>query len=114
MAILRASTVPLSSAPILSQASSERHLEERPVEASLLIGNLDVVEFELGRRQEHEVNLAADLHLAAEQVGGLRLEDGAIVVPVNEKRRGKKRAQDQNQHCRQREQERIHRRLTQG
>ena len=71
------------------------HLEERSVETTLLIGNLDVVESELGRRQEHEVNLAADLDLAAEQVGRLRLEDGAIVVPVNEKRRGKQRAQDQ-------------------
>ena len=65
------------------------HLEKRPVEATRLIGNLDVIEFQLGRRQEHEVNLAADLHLTAEQVGGLCLEDGAIVVPVNEKRRGK-------------------------
>ena len=69
MAILRASNVPPSSAPILSQASSERASSKGWSRLPVLVGDLDVVEAELRRRQEHEMHLAADLHLAAEQLG---------------------------------------------
>ena len=72
-------------------------LEERPVEPAFLVGDLDIVEFELGRRQEDKVNLAADFHLAPEQIRRLGLEHRAVIVPVDEERRGKERAQDQNQ-----------------
>ncbi len=88
MAILRASMVPLSSAPILSQASSER-ASRNGRRGVLLIGNLDVVESELGRRQQDEMDLAADLDLAAEQLGRLSLERRPVVVPVDKERRGK-------------------------
>jgi hypothetical protein len=44
------------------EPSLERaRFEEGPVEASLLIGNLDVVESELGSRQQDEVNLPPTL-----------------------------------------------------
>ncbi len=82
--------------------------EKRLVEASVLVGHLDVVESELGRGQQDEMHLAADLDLAAEQLGGLRLEDRPIVVPVDDERRRKQRAQHQDQQCRQREQKRVH------
>ena len=105
MAILRASMVPLSSAPILSQASSERASRNGRSKLALLVGNLDVVEAKLGSRQQDEMDLAADLDLAAEKIGGLGLEDGPVVVPVDEERRREKRAQHHNQHCRQRQAE---------
>ena len=72
MAILRASIGAGEQRADIEPGLERAGLEERPVEAALLIGDLDVVESELGRRQKDEVNLAADFHLAAEQVGGLR------------------------------------------
>ncbi len=67
-------------------------LEKRLVETSLRISDRDVVEFELGRRQKDKVNFAANLHLPAEEIAGLGLEQRPVVVPVDEERRGKERA----------------------
>ena len=97
MAILRASNVPRQQRAEIEPSFERAGLEQGLVEIAVLVGDLDVVESKLGRRQEHEMHLAADLHLAAEQLGGLSLERRAIVVPVDEKRRGKQRAQHQNQ-----------------
>ena len=82
-------------------------LEQGLVEIAVLVGDLDVVESELGRRQEQKMHLAADLHLPAEQLASLGLERRTIVVPVDEERRGKQRGQHQDQQCRQSEQERV-------
>jgi hypothetical protein len=83
-------------------------LEQRLVEAALLIGHLDVIEAKLGRRQEHHMHLAANLDVAAEKLARLGFEDRPVVVPVNKERRREERAQHHNQHCRQGEQKRVH------
>ena len=103
MAILRASTVPLSRRADIEPGFERARFKQRPVEPPLLVGDLDVVEPELRRGQQDEMNLAADLDLPTEQLGGLGLEHRPVVVPVDEERRSKKRAQDQNQYCRQRQ-----------
>ena len=108
MAILRVSMAPRRSEPILSQASIERDLEQGLLEASLLIGNFDVVEAKLWCRQNHQMHLAADFNVAAEKLAGLGFEDWPVVVPVNKERRREERAQHQNQHCRKGEQKRVH------
>ncbi len=72
-------------------------LEKRLVETAVRVGHLHVVEFQLRRGQHDEMDLAVDLHLAAEQLRGLLLEGRAIVVPVDEERRSKERAQHQNE-----------------
>ena len=43
------------------------------------------------------MNFAADFDLAPEKLGGLRLEDMAIVVPVDEIGHGEQRTEHQNQ-----------------
>ena len=83
-------------------------LEQGLLEASLLIGNLDVVEAKLWRRQNHQMHLAANLDVAAEKLARLGFEDWPVVVPVNKQRRREERAQHHNQHCRQGEQKRVH------
>ena len=82
-------------------------LEQGLVEIAVLVGDLDVVEAKLWRGQEQEMHLAAHLHLAAEQQARLSFERRAVVVPVDEKRRSKQRAQHQDQQCRKSEQERV-------
>ncbi len=86
-------------------------LEERLLQAAVLVRHSDVVEFQLRRRQDDEMDLAANLDLAAEQLAGLLLEGGAVVVPVDEERCGEQSAQHQNQQRGQCEQKRVHRYL---
>src|SRR5262249_16006598 len=83
-------------------------LEQRLFEAALRIRHLDVIESKLRRRQQHHMDLAVDLHVAAEKLARLSVEYGTVVVPVNEQRRREERAEHQNQHCRQDQQKRVH------
>ena len=105
MAILRASNVPDRSAAEIEPGFERAGLEHRLVEIARLVGDLHIVEFQLRRRQQHEMNIAADLDLAAEQLRGLGLEHRTIIVPVDEERRGEQRAQHQDQQCRQSKEE---------
>ena len=75
-------------------------LEQGLIEASVLVGDLHIVEAELRRRQEHQMHLAADLDVAAEQLRGLRLEHRPVVVPVDKERRREERAEHDDQYCR--------------
>ena len=58
--------------------------EKRLLEVDGGVGNAHLLETEVGRRQQVQIDGAADAHLAAEQARGLLLEHAAVAVPVDE------------------------------
>ena len=111
MVICRASMAAAEQRTDIEQGLDGAGLEQRRIETALLVGHLHIVESEFRRGEDDHMHLAAYLHLAAEQLGRLLLEDRAVVVPVDDERRGEQRAEHENQEGRQTEQERVHLRL---
>ena len=58
------------------------------------VGDAHLLEAEIGGRQQVQLDVAVDLHLAADDARGLLLEIAAIAVPVDEIRNGEQRADD--------------------
>ena len=55
------------------------------------VGDAKLLEAHVGRRQEADVDVAADTHLAAEDAGRFLLEHAPVSVPVDEIRDGEQR-----------------------
>ena len=70
----------------------------RLAEAAVLVRDAHILEAEVGRRQETEIDAAADPHLAADENRGLLLEHVAIAVPIDKQRHGKQRRTHTDHH----------------
>ena len=55
------------------------------------VGDAQLLEAHVGRRQQADVDVATDAHLAAEDARRLLLEDAAVAVPVDEVGNGEQR-----------------------
>ena len=64
------------------------------VEVGRGVGDAHLLQAEIGGRQQVQLDVAVDLHLAADDARGLLLEVAAIAVPVDEVGDGEQRADD--------------------